>query len=276
MSPLPVPPVGYAVLLGIVQGLTEFLPISSSGHVAGLQLLFPGLSFPGVTLELATHLGTTAAVLVYYRRIVSALAFGQDATSPDPADDPLLGLGRFRWFYLLVLGTLPTVLVGFLLRGPIRDAFDSAAWVAAGLGLTGCVLMASRLRGGTQGTIDVGRALLIGLAQGIAIFPGVSRSGMTITAALLLRIPRRQAVTFSFLLSIPAIMGAMVLDGVQLIGETAPLVLLSNHLLFATLAAGLIGYPCIGLVHRAAESGWWYRFGWYCWLAASVLLVAAH
>lgn len=273
MSPVGLPPIGSALLLGLVQGLTEFLPISSSGHLAGLQLIFPSIAYPGVTLELATHAGTTVAVLLYYRRLVAALAL--PGREPAADEDPLLGLSRLRWICLLAVGTLPTVLVGFLAREPIRASFDSPLAVAAGLALTGGVLMLSRMRGADDGRLDVRRALLVGLAQGVAIFPGVSRSGMTITAAILLRVPRRQAVTYSFLLSVPAIAGATLLDSVQLMGEPTGVGLLSNRLLFATLAAGFVGYPCIRLVHRAAESGWWYRFGWYCWLAASVLLVAA-
>lgn len=275
MTPLSLPPVGFAVLLGIIQGLTEFLPISSSGHLAAAQLLFPALAFPGVTLELATHLGTTVAVLVYYRRLVAAL-LGMGPREPAPGADPMLGLSRFRWAFLLAVGTLPTVLIGVLGRDLIRAAFDDVVWVASGLALTGAVLMTSRIRREESGPLMTATAVAIGIAQGLAIFPGVSRSGLTITASLLLGVPRRQAVTFSFLLSIPAITGAMLLDAVQLSEQSSRLMLLSNHLLFATLAAGFVGYSCIGLVHRAAESGWWYRFGWYCWIAAAVLLVAAH
>lgn len=260
-----------ALFLGILQGLTEFLPISSSGHLAAAQLLLPSLAYPGVTLEVSTHVGTAVAVVVYYRSLLWRLLWAADA------DDPvMLGLARERWILLLVTATLPTAVIGFGLRAVIRAAFDAPLAIAAGWLVSGAVLLLSA-RSRHVVTRDMGpkQALLIGLAQGVAVFPGVSRSGSTISTALLAGVPARQAVTFSFLLAIPAIAGATLLDAAQMIAESAPAALLFWDLLFATLAAGLVGYACIGLVHRATGGGWWHRFGYYCWLAAVVLIVAA-
>ena len=265
-----VPPIGAAFLLGVIQGLTEFLPISSSGHLAATQLVFPGFAYPGVTLEVATHVGTTLAVIVYYRKLVAGMVMPQAGR-----DEALLGLSRDRWILLLGLGTLPTAVIGWLLQERVRAAFDHLSWVAAGLAITGVVLMASRLRKGPEQPLGPLVAVLIGVAQGLAIFPGISRSGLTITAALLARVPPRQAVTFSLLLSIPAIAGAVLLDVVQIVAERSAALLLFNHLLLATLASGFVGYTCIGLVHRATGDGWWHRFAWYCWAAAVVLILAA-
>lgn len=267
----PVPPLPYAVLLGVLQGLTEFLPVSSSGHVAAAQLLFPALSYPGVTLEVATHLGTTVAVVLYYRRLVRALIGFGAADSEE-----LLGVSRIQWCLLLSVGTLPAALVGLLARDAVLAAFESYVWISMGLVASGAVLMLSRLAPRTGEALRWTQALAIGVAQSVAILPGVSRSALTITTALLLGVPRRQSVTFSFLLSIPAILGAAVLDTAQLVGEPIPVALLLNRLLFATLFAGTVGFFCIGLVHRATDAGWWHRFAWYCWLAALVLVVAAH
>lgn len=264
----PTPTLGAAIFLGILQGLTEFLPISSSGHLGAAQLLFPGIAYPGLTLELATHLGTTIAVLIYYRGLISGLLRGQ----PGPA---LLGIERSQWWVLLVVGSLPTAIIGSLSRDAVHAAFGSLSAIAIGLAVSGAFLMASRLQPTASRQLSWRAALVIGLAQGVAIFPGVSRSGLTISVALLAKIPPAQAVTFSLLLSVPAILGASVLDGVQLSLSSAPAVLLLSHVLFATLAAGLVGYCCIGFVHRATQIGWWYRFAWYCWLAALVLLAAA-
>ncbi len=262
------PTLNAAILLGILQGLTEFLPISSSGHLGAAQLLFPGAAYPGVTLELATHLGTTIAVLIYYRDLVCGLLRHR----PGPA---LLGIERQQWWLLLLVGSLPTAVVGVLSRDAVQAAFGSLHAIAAGLGLSGAFLLASRLRPAGAGLLSWKTALIIGIAQGIAVFPGVSRSGLTISAALLVKVPPAQAVTFSLLLSVPAILGASVLDAVQLSLSSAPAALLFSHVLFATLAAGLVGYFCIGFVHRATQVGWWYRFAWYCWLGALVLLAAA-
>ncbi len=262
------PTFGTAILLGILQGLTEFLPISSSGHLGAAQLLFPDRAYPGVTLELATHLGTTIAVLVYYRELVSGLLRHRPGAA-------LLGIERPQWWLLLLVGSLPTAILGLLLRDAVYAAFGSLYAIALGLVVSGAFLMASRLQPRADRQITWRTALLIGAVQGLAVFPGFSRSGLTISVALLAKVRPAQAVTFSLLLSVPAILGASVLDAVQLSLSSVPAALLFSHLLFAILAAGLVGYFCIGLVHRATRAGWWYRFAWYCWFGALVLLAAA-
>ncbi len=264
------PGIVVAVFLGIVQGVTEFLPISSSGHLAAVQVLFPSMSSPGVTLELATHLGTAFAVILYHRRLIVAVV------GLLPVDDPsLLGLRRLDWWRYIVVGSLPIAIVGVTAQDTVRAAFGDLLWIGIALAFTGAVLMTSRLRPHPDGDLSMGRVVLIGLAQSIAVFPGVSRSGMTITAAMLTNVRASQAVTFSLLMSIPAIFGAALLDTVQLFAQHRLATLLSIDLAFATLAAGLIGYYCIGLVHRVSRTGWWHRFAWYCWLAAILLIQAA-
>jgi len=221
-------------------------------------------------MELATHVGTTVAVIVYYRSLVAALLLpGRQQ------DDALLGLPRERWLLLLALGTLPTVLIGFGLRSFIRSAFDDPLWVAAGWAVSGAVLMISLLAPRDRRALGAAHAIVIGIAQGLAIFPGVTRSGTTITTAMLGGVYNRQAVTFSFFLSVPAILGAALLDFAQLVAGSVPPALLFRDLLFASLTAGFVGYFCIGMVHRATGGGWWHRFAWYCWLAALVLVAAA-
>ncbi len=262
------PALGTAILLGILQGLTEFLPISSSGHLGAAQLLFPDTAYPGVTLELATHLGTTVAVLFYHRELVSGLFRHRPGAA-------LLGIERSQWWLLLLVGSLPTAMLGLLLRDADYAAFGSLHAIAAAFLVSGAFLMASRLQPRTDRQITWRTALLMGIVQGFAIFPGLSRSGLTISVALLAKVRPAHAVTFSLLMSVPAILGATVLDAVQSSLSSAPAALLSSHILFATLAAGLVGYFCIGFVHRAARVGWWYRFAWYCWLGALVLLAAA-
>ncbi|NKB87891.1 MAG: hypothetical protein GKS06_06700 [Acidobacteria bacterium] len=265
------PGVLIAIFLGALQGSTEFLPVSSSGHLAAVQVLFHRLSYPGITLELATHLGTTAAVLIYHRDLVLSL-FGHG-----PQDDPsLLGLSRALWWRATLVGSIPIAILGVLLQSTIRQAFGDLLWIGLGLAFTGVVLMSSRLRPAPVGDLTLGRALAIGLAQAVALFPGVSRSGTTITSSMLLNVRPAQAVTFSLLMSVPAILGASLLDTVQLFAQHRLATLLSIDLAFATLAAGLVGYYCIGLVHRVTRIGWWHRFAWYCWLAAILLLTVAH
>ena len=267
-----------AALLGALQGATEFLPISSSGHLAAAQLLAPGLSYPGLTMELGLHVGTTAAVLIYYRRLVTHLLLGT-AYRPVRAEDdtetgPLFDLDRGRWLMILLYGTMATAAVGLLAQSAIRQAFDSPRWIAAGWVMTGVVLFASRWRSLRGAPLSTPVAIAIGAAQGLAAFPGLSRSGVTITLALLLGIRREQAVAFSLLLSIPTVAGAVILDAVQTLAESATPPLLFIDLSVATITAGLVGYFCIGWVRRATHANRWHAFAWYCWLAAIAFLMA--
>ncbi len=215
-------------------------------------------------------MGTALAVILYHRRLILAVV------GLLPAADPaLLGLARLQWWRYGVVGSLPIAVVGLSAQDTVRAAFGDLLWIGIALAFTGAVLMSSRLRPHPDGDLTMGRVVMIGLAQSIAVLPGVSRSGMTITAAMLVNVRASQAVTFSLLLSIPAIFGAALLDTVQLFAQRRLATLLSIDLAFATLAAGLVGYYCIGLVHRVSRTGWWHRFAWYCWLAAILLIQAA-
>lgn len=268
----PSPGLIAALLLAVIQGLTEFLPISSSGHLVAAQELWPGLDQTGVTLELALHVGTTLAVVIYYRRLLGTMVRSAISGSGEPD-----GLSGRSWIALLFAGSLPTALVGLAGEEMIRGAFESIHAVAAALAFTGVVLMATLLSPADDRRVGFWDALLIGFAQGIAIFPGVSRSGMTISVAVLLGVRRSQAVSFSFLLSIPAVLGATVLENSRQLAEQSAVGngFLSPQTGFATLCAGAVGYACIGLVHRATRDEWWHRFAWYCWILAVLLVLFA-
>ena len=261
-----VPAFGSSLLLAIIQGLTEFLPVSSSGHLAAAQLVWPSLAHPGLTLEVALHLGTTFAVVLYYRRLILDLLL---PSKEEPAS--LEGLSRRAWLTYLVLGSIPTAIIGLGAQDFIRSAFGDLRYIAVCLGLTGVVLMATRWLRATSHPLTASRAIAIGTAQGVGVMPGISRSGITISLALMLGIPQRQAVTFSFLLSVPAVLGAALLDARELFQGPFPPGVLFVNIGFATLISGAIGYACIGLVHRATRGNWWHRFAWYCWALAAVL-----
>ncbi len=171
----------------------------------------------------------------------------------------------------LVLGSIPTAIVGLGAQDFIRSAFSDLRYIAVGLGFTGIVLMATRWRRLPGHSLTASRAIAIGTAQGAGVMPGISRSGITISLALMLGIPQRQAVTFSFLLSVPAVLGAALLDARELFHGPFPPGILFVNIGFATLCSGAIGYACIGLVHRATRGNWWHRFAWYCWALAAVL-----
>ncbi len=262
---LVVPSLAYTFFLAAVQGLTEFLPVSSSGHLAAAQLVWPAMAFPGELFEVAVHLGTTAAVLIYYRHLLMRLL--RELTS----DAKTEGLRSRQWVGYIVAGSIPTAIIGLGLEDLIRGAFERLGVVALSLAITGVVLMTTRFAERGEAHLTLPLALAIGTIQGAAIFPGISRSGLTISLALLLGVSSRQAVTFSFLLSVPAILGAALITGLDALGEPFVSGVLFGHLAFATLCAGAIGYVCIGLVHRATEDRWWHRFAWYLWALAAVL-----
>jgi len=191
------------VLLGLVQGLTEFLPVSSSGHLVLAERLI-GLDPPGVLLEAMLHLGTLVALLIVFRKDVISLLRS------------LRGKGvveRRKEIGFLIAGTVPILIVGLLFRETIQGAFESLVMVGVGLLVTACVLMLghlarSRMR---RSNIRFPDALAVGLAQAAAVFPGISRSGVTISVGAAMGLTAAQAARFSFLLAIPALFGAGLL-----------------------------------------------------------------
>jgi len=264
-DPVMVPSLAYSIFLAFLQGVTEFLPISSSGHLAAAQLVWPSMAFPGELFEVAVHLGTTAAVVFYYRHLIVDLLQG---LASDRTEE---GLTSRQWAGYILAGSIPTAVIGLGLETYIRGAFERLGVIALCLAITGVVLMTTRLVPRRQGSITLSVALLIGVIQGVAVFPGVSRSGVTISLALLLGVASRQAVTFSFLLSVPAVLGAGLITALELRDAPIESSVLFANLAFATFCAGAFGYVCIGLVHRATEDGWWHRFAWYLWALAAVL-----
>ncbi len=242
-----------AVLLGLLQGLTEFLPVSSSGHLAVAQMLIPGFSQPGVLFDAMLHVGTASAVVWFERRRIVRWAGTAD--------------GR-RLLGLLVLGTLATAVVGFALRGVATAAFHRALWIGTALIVTGAVVGATKfLAGGRRGeeATTWKQAIVVGLVQGIAVFPGLSRSGLTIAAGLGVGLERVWAARFSFLLGVPAIAGASVFELASHGGEsasTAPVFWLSCA--FGMAAAGLSGYLCLRIVLWAVSDRVFHRFSLYC------------
>ncbi len=185
-----------AALLGVVQGITEFLPVSSSGHLVLFQSLFRW-NPPGIGLEITVHLATAlAVVVVLWKRVGQLFRFRGPWT---------------RWpLTLVVVATLPAAFAGLLFEKPLEAYFDRPESLPAFFLLTTLLLWASNWRKGSR-PVTLGAAFLIGLAQVLALFPGVSRSGTTISVALLLGIAPAEAFTFSFLMLLPAVAGAVVL-----------------------------------------------------------------
>ena len=254
-----------AMVLGLIQGLTEFLPVSSSGHLAVAQHFIPGFDQPGLLFDIVLHLGTLLAVLIYFRREVGLLLW---------ALGPGNGLATWRRLWItLIVGTLPAVVAALLFGSVIERSFDQLWVVGTGLLVTGALLLGSRrltLDGRTLGDMGARDALTVGLFQSAALLPGISRSGSTIVGSLLRGLSHDAAARFSFLLSIPAILGAAVyeLPRVSLVEADA----LAGYLTGFTTSF-LVGYISIGVVLRLLATRRFHLFGYYCLTAGGAVLV---
>jgi undecaprenyl-diphosphatase len=250
-----------AIILGLLQGITEFVPVSSSGHLVLVPWLL-GWDAPELVFDTVVHWGTLLAVLAYFwrdwLRLISAWLRGLFRWEWDDPD------ARLMW--LILAGTLPAVVIGYLLEAFFESLFGQPAWVSLFLLVTACLLALSERLGRRTRTLGELRwldALLIGLGQAAAIAPGISRSGSTIAAGLLRGVQRAAAARFSFLLATPIILGAGLLQLVDLFGTPDPLAQ------FPALAAGfaaaaISGYLCISFLLRYLQRGKLYPFAVYC------------
>ncbi len=245
------------VVLGLIQGLTEFLPVSSSGHlVLGQHLL--GLSSPGIGLEVLLHLGTALAILVFFRRDI-------------PLYFKFKGNPRENLLFLVVLGSVPAGIVGLLFADRIENLFESVKFVSAFLMVNGLFLIFTGLERGLKGEkISLPsplKSLLIGIAQAFAILPGISRSGSTIGVGILLRLTPEASFRFSFLLALPAIVGASFLEFKR--GE----MVLRPVDLVAFLVSFLTGLFALFVLRRAVAGKKLPIFGIYTFLLGAMILI---
>jgi undecaprenyl-diphosphatase len=266
-----------AILLAVVQGLTEFLPVSSSGHLGLLQWWFAPLRETNLSLSILLHLGTLAALLIYFRRDLYRMAvalLGRPAAAVDP-HDPLAGR-ETAYVGLLVAAMVPTALIGVLLKRASMDALTHPAWIGLFLLVTAALLAAPRwLRRNDRARrrpVTLWQALLVGAVQGFAVLPGISRSGSTIVAGILAGMEDSDAARFSFHLSIPAILGAAVFEGIGA-GSWRAWIGAAEIAGFAIAAAtGLVAIDCLLRVVRRRRLG---LFSYYCTaVGVAVLLLS--
>ena len=261
-------------LLGVIQGLTEFLPVSSSGHLVIGQKVLGLISEPDLLLDVLLHVGTLLPVLWLYRRDIGQmlLSLGKLGRPVEAyRDDP-----GFRLTVCVLIGTLPTGVIGLLLKDTFERLFSSLLAVAIALMGTGGILMLTRLRREADAetphrTLDAKKALIVGIAQGCAITPGISRSGSTIATALLLGVERELAAKLSFVMSIPAIMGAVLLSLKNASfgqGKLATMAL-------GALVASVSGYIALRWVVRVVRRGEMHWFSYYVWPLGFALLLYA-
>ena len=241
-----------SILLGIIQGLTEFLPVSSSGHLVLAQSLLPGFDAPAAAFDVLLHGGTLIAVVAYFHRDIWEILAGMARP----------GEGGLRMPGLLLIATLPAGVVGVFFADTIEPWFASPRVASIGLLITsGLLVTAARLGGGVRTMEEIGpaHALAIGCFQALAIMPGISRSGATIAIAIVMGFLGTEAARFSFILSLPAVAGAMVLQSGAIAGA-------GNLPVFAmgALAAAVSGWLAIFVLMKLLVRDRLIPFAVYC------------
>ncbi len=259
------------IILGVLQGLTEFLPVSSSGHLVLGQLYFK-ITESGLAFDIAVHMGTLAAVAVVYfkdiRAILASLFLYIGGSRGEAADKNLVMAG------CILAGSVPTAVIGFALKQYEDVLFTSSVLVGAMLLATGTILWISRRfykDSSEGGGLTLKRALIIGVVQGFAVIPGISRSGSTIAAGMVSGLDRSLAARFSFLLSIPAIAGAQVVS-LKDAFETG--VLIDPATIYGTIVSFVVGLAALKLLIRLVHAGRFHLFAPYCWLAGALVIVS--
>lgn len=257
-------------LLGLIQGLTEFLPISSSGHLALGKYLLGGDTEAGITFEVVVHFGTLCSILIYYRQMLADLSISgiQYLKSPKTRSaDPHVHLLLF-----ILVSMIPAMIIGFTLENLIEDIFMNPLFVSGMLIVTGIILFLTKFAKEEQKPITLKNSFIIGLAQAFAIIPGISRSGSTISTALYLGVRREDAANFSFLMVIPVIAGAMMLKVKEMLEVgVSDAQLLSLVVGFFT--AFISGYYALKYLILILKKRGFHYFAYYCWILGGIGLI---
>jgi undecaprenyl-diphosphatase len=245
------------LILAVIQGLTEWLPVSSSGHLVITQTVL-GLNLP-LIFDVMLHVGTLFVVLIVFRKDIVNII--KAVVKRDFETDE----GKLVLF--IVVGSVPIAIIGFLFHDVIESLFSNLLAVGVALIITGSVLFFSERKGNRKmGIID---SLLVGLAQGAAIIPGISRSGLTVATGLLRKIDKATAFRYSFLLSVPAVIGATAMQSRDIIlgnMDIAPL------FLGATISM-IVGYASLKLLQKIVMNEKFHLFAYYCWTVGIAIIL---
>lgn len=260
--------IAEAMILGIIQGLTEFLPVSSSGHL----VIFKGLlkiDSPDIVIEISLHLGTTIAICAVFWQEIYLIIKGIKTSvlrlaTKEMTWNVLNEDQNTRLFLMILLGTVPTGIIALLFENTFENFFSMPLLASLMIIVTGTVLWFTKVirrKDSGRKAIRFLDALIIGAVQGVAIIPGISRSGTTIASATFLGIDRELSARYSFLLSIPAVIGAAVL-GLGKVSETA---VNFQNIIIGTLIAAIVGYLSLLFLVSLIKKGRFYLFSYYCW-----------
>ena len=244
-------------LLSILQGVAEFLPISSSGHlVLGKELL--GMRELGMRIDIFLHVGTLAAIFAFYFSVIRRI------------------VTKLEWSYMfkVILSAVPAGVVGVLFKDQLEELFSSPHMVGGALVFTGIVLTGTRFLPKGEKDVSFIRALVMGIAQAVAILPGVSRSGMTLAAARMSKVEPEKSAEFSFLMSAPPIAGAALLELLKSLKATEVSAEVSWGLtIYGCVLAAIVGYFSLKLLVKSLKGRWFWLFGPYCIIAGVATLI---
>ena len=257
-----------SIILGIIQGLTEFLPVSSSGHLVIFQKLL-NFNEPGIIFEVVVHIATLLAVIIYFRKdvvklIIAIFNWKKNRTTEIKSYQHLL--------LFLIIASLVTAVIGFTFKDILESFFDNLFLVGVMLLVTGLILFISdKIKNDKRDKLNIPASILIGFAQSIAIIPGISRSGSTITTGIFLGLRRELATKFSFLLSIPAILGTGLLKFKEF-NQVAHSDGLGFSYLIAGITAAIVGYFSIAILIKLIKKARLFYFSIYCWIVGLITI----
>lgn len=259
------------LILGLLQGITEFLPVSSSGHLVLGEILFK-IKEPSLMLNVALHFGTLAAIFIVFFKDIKLMLFSLGRLLKEIVFKRKIDLIfqsdlNIKLIILIICGSVPTAFIGLIIKKYEDFLFSSLSIVGLMLILTGSILWLSKKF--NKSDIDlqnfsIKKSLLIGIIQGLAVLPGLSRSGTTVVMGLFLGLNRELAARFSFLLSIPAVLGAVVLEFKDIF--KTPDFIINEVIIYGTITSFLVGYISLILLLKIVKKGRFYLFAPYCWL----------
>lgn len=246
-----------AIILGIVQGITEWLPVSSSGHLVLFQQLF-GLG-SSVAFDAMVHLATVVVIFMVFWKDILAMIRSTLGLKWDENTKLLL---------FIIIATIPTAIIGLVFEDWLTALFTNLLLLGVFFIINGIMLFLTRFAKPKKGKeLNWWESLLMGVAQGVSIIPSISRSGATVSTGMFLGIKKEKLIKFSFLMSVPAILGAVVLEAKDMVVENAVVMLLGGF------AAMIVGYFSLKLVIKAIERGKWHYFAYYCVALGAVIVV---
>ena len=247
-------------LLGLVQGLTEFLPVSSSGHLALVQI-FVGMQMPPLSYDIVLHVATTCATIIFFWHDI--ISFFADWLHGFTSSE-YKGSSGWTTGWAVIIATFITGLIGIIMKGFAEEAIQNSLMVGLGLTFTGFLLLVSRFIRRGLGKVRLTDGIAVGIAQGIAVLPGVSRSGMTMVAGMSAGLSKENAFEFSFLVSIPAIIGALILQLAEVGSARAFYAGLPHQWYFGAVIAFLSGLGSLTILKKIVIASKWWLFGIYC------------